>query len=180
MPTDYQTSESISSDRIKDVFKSHLYSEPTSISAQMTQKLVVTIKNEQSITITKDASKVSKDFTFQGQTEFFLFMVETENRTFSIIGSQFSLYDYISREPYLETKAEYEFQQQLKAAFGLADGFTYHMPGHSEDFVKMNVTLDEVVNNDLVLRYEHDDLFFYLFVMMEKKRGVQTPPPLNI
>lgn len=130
------------------------------------QKLLVVIKNEQDVEITRDKVKKNTEITFQGEAKFYPFLLQTKDNTFIVIGSSFSLYEYISRDPYLETKAEYQFQQKLRNTLKLTGGHTYYLPGSSSDFVTDDVSFEDVFSQDMSLRYEHDDKHSYLFVLV--------------
>lgn len=162
-----QKTQSIPATSIADICAKFFYSQPIYIQDLPTQRLFVTIKNEQEVEISdRDKAKKNKEITFQAEADFFPFFLRIKQQTFIVIGSTFSLYDYVSREPYLEAKAEYQFQQQLRKALKLTGGYVYHLPGDSSDFVATSVDLEDVVSQNLELRYEHDDQYFYLFVLI--------------
>src|SRR5687768_160537 len=106
-------SKSISAAKVEAIFKEHLYSQPIFLKKMPSQSLIVTIKNEQDVEITQHQPKTHKDTTFQKKVLFHPFLLQTKNNIFLLVGSTFSLYTYISREPYLEAKSEYQFQQAL-------------------------------------------------------------------
>lgn len=165
--TQTQKTKSDSETIVTDVFKKVFFAEPIFIQELPNQKLLVTIKNEQDIGIGHQGQTVeSKEITFEGEADFQQFFLQTKQNTFIVVRSSFSLYDHISREPYLETKAEYQFQEQLKKALKLTSGHTYYLPGDSSDFVIDDVDIDDVTSQDLELRYEHDDTHFYLFILI--------------
>lgn len=165
--TQTQKTESDSAISLTDVFKKVFFAQPIFIQELPNQKLLVTIKNEQDIEIGHQGQAVeSKEITFQGEADFQQFFLQTKQNTFIVIRSSFSLYDHSSREPYLETKAEYQFQQQLKKALKLTGGYTYYLPGDSCDFVIDDLDLDNVTSQDLELRYEHDGKHSYLFILI--------------
>lgn len=164
--TQTQKREPDSSTSVTDVFNKVFFAQPISIQELPNQKLHVTIKNEQNVEIgSHDQSEKNKEVTFEGEADFQQFFLQTKQNTIIVVRSSFSLYDHISREPYLETKAGYQFQQQLKKALKLTDGYTYYLPGDSSDFV-IDVDFDDVTSQDLELRYEHDDTHFYLFILI--------------
>ncbi len=159
--------KSILVEEVTKAFGECFYSQPTFIQELSTQVLYITIKGEQEVVISdRAATETNKDVTFQGTADFQPFFLQTKKQSFVVIGSTFSLYDTITREPFAETKAEYEFQQQLRKALKLTGGFVYYVPGDSNDFVTVPVDLEDAVLRDLNLRYEHDDTYHYLFVLL--------------
>jgi len=93
------------------------------------KKYFVTIKNEQDVEVSQQKSEKSKEPSFQKQITFYPYHVKTKQNTIMVIGSAFSLYDYVSRVPYLETKAEYQFQQKLRKALKLTEEHICHLSG---------------------------------------------------
>jgi len=149
-----QENKSISTERVANIFRKFFYSQPILIIELPAKELLVSIKNEQGVEISsEDKIQNSKEIKFQGEVDFYPFLLQTKQNTFIVIGSPFSLYAHISREPYLETKAEYLFQQKLRKALKLTGGYVYHLPGDSSDFVIDNIDLEDVISQDLELRY---------------------------
>lgn len=162
-----QITKPISVARVEEIFKKNFFLQPIFIQDLPSQKLQVSIKNESDVEIiSQEMGKNNKEATTQKEVIFYPFLLQTEQQTLIVIGSTFSLYERISREPYLETKAEYQFQQQLRKALKLTGGFVYHLPGDSSDFVTNDIHLEDVSSQELELRYEHDDIYSYLFVLI--------------
>jgi len=161
-----QKKEPTTSARVAIVFKKFFYSQPVEISEMPTEEFFVSVENEQDVEVSQQKSEKSKETSFQEQVTFYPYLVKTKQNTIMVIGSAFSLYDHVSREPYLEIKAEYQFQQQLREALKLTGGHVYHLPGDLSDFVVDDIDLEDVVSRDLELKYEHDDNYFYLFVLI--------------
>jgi hypothetical protein len=157
---------SISAAKITHIFKDTLYSQPIFVRKMPPRDLVVTIRSEENIQITQNKPKESKDITLQRRVPFYPFFLQTKTKLFLLVGLAFSLYENINHDPYLETKAEYQFQQGIKKALGLAGGYSYYLPGDSSDFITKDVSLEDVYSQDLSLRYENDGQYSYLFILL--------------
>lgn len=160
------TSSLITITEVKNVFKDFFFKPPVFITELPSREVIVKVIDKQNIEIDPEESKRSSGVTFQGKVNFYPFLLQTAKDTLIVIGSDFSLYNHITREPYQEAKAEFQFQNELKSAMKLKGGYAYYLPGSSEDFFTKNTELQDVHAQDLSLRYEHDNEFFYLFILV--------------
>ncbi len=152
---------------IKVLSQKYFFSSPSLVQKLPSKKLWITIDKDENILLNEQKSQPTNQITFNSQEQFFPVLVHVGQEKIVAIASKFNLYANINPEPFKTAQAEFQFQQNLILLFNLVGGESYYRPGDARNFVHAK-NFDRVLSENLELRYEHDESYFYLFVLIEK------------
>lgn len=144
---------SVTNQQLLNVLADYIGKTIFSSSALPSRRLYLSRVDDKDINITFHKPSDMKESEIRTEV-FYPFLIQSSLGLFLIVVSKFGLYDVLTKEPYIETIGEYQFQHKLGKALGLKNAIAYDS--------NRKIDENEIQKNDLELVYRSDSEFSYL------------------